>query len=129
MKLTSEDIKHVVAQQAILYNNEWSRYEPETPAEGLDKIKLWRRVSKKTVRKCFEEGFDVACFTPDYQFYKEYGAYFAWDAETILGDIKKVNQNCIVRNFLHKFANDGIDCTVLTDENDEQIIALLWASD
>ena len=61
--------------------------------------------------------------------FQDYGAYFAWDGETILGNLKLANVNCITRSFIHKFANSSLDCTVLTDEKDEQNIALLWHSD
>lgn len=129
-KLNSEEIKKVVAEQAEIFNDEWHCYESECEEEELGVSKLWKRFSKKLVSTCINDGQDISEFTPDYQFFQDYGAYFnGWENETVLGDVKLANTNCITRHFIHKYANSSLDCCVLTDEKDEQIIALLWHSD
>lgn len=56
--------------------------------------------------------------------------YFDYDEE-ILGDISLWSEKCILRHFVCDlfYDEDTLDCTVMTDEKDEQIIALLWHSD
>lgn len=132
-KLNSEEIKKVVAEQAQIFNDLDTNghfYEAEKKSERLDNPKNWKRFDKKLVSSWFSLGFpfEECELYPDLT--KEYGVYFSdWEGETILGDVSLTNERCITRHFVHKYANSSLDVCVLTDEKDEQIIALLWHSD
>lgn len=113
MKLTTENLRGVIAQR-VAQVSQLSFDSDELPMAMSPK--LWKRHSKMSLAQAVE------CFAAEsIEDFLEMG-----DCTDTM-DPQPMTPKCVVRHFV--VADLTLDCTVVSDEDDQKVLAMLWHRD
>jgi len=115
MKLTTEVIKQILVEQVIHCQNLSLDSEELKIAQDP---KAWKRNSKMSVKRMVE----YCGFEDDLEEFLECG-----DETTTLNNWPEVTGNCVARYFV--IADITLDCTVVSDPQDLNILCMMWHHD